>query len=105
MEIYLHQDGERAGPFTLENVQGRLEGGQLTVSDAAWFEGCSDWVTVQDVPGIMLPGGAHLVEVAREDPAYCPASSDRLEGWRLDRAVGRVKDARAGLAVGGAEGE
>jgi len=29
MEIYLKQDGERVGPFTLENVQGRLEGGQL----------------------------------------------------------------------------
>ena len=68
MEIYLHQDGERAGPFTLENVQGRLEGGQLTVSDAAWFEGCSDWVTVQDVPGIMLPGGDHLVDVATVPP-------------------------------------
>ena len=51
MEIYLHQDGERTGPFTLEDVQGWLEGGQLTVSDAAWFEGCEDWVTVQDVPG------------------------------------------------------
>ncbi len=68
MEIYLYQDGERVGPFTLENVQGRLEGGQLTVSDAAWFEGCEDWVTVQDVPGIMLPGGDHLVEVATVPP-------------------------------------
>jgi hypothetical protein len=68
MEIYLYQDGERVGPFTLENVQGRLEAGQLTVSDAAWFEGCEDWVTVQDVPGIMLPGGDHLVEVATVPP-------------------------------------
>jgi formylglycine-generating enzyme required for sulfatase activity/outer membrane protein assembly factor BamB len=68
MEIYLHQDGERTGPHSLENVQGWLEGGQLTVSDVAWFEGCEDWVTVQDVPGIMLPGGDHLVEVATLPP-------------------------------------
>jgi len=68
MEIYLHQDGERTGPFTLEKVQGWLEGGELTVSDAAWFEGCEDWATVQDVPGIMLPGGDHLVEVATIPP-------------------------------------
>ncbi|MBT3637231.1 MAG: DUF4339 domain-containing protein, partial [Opitutae bacterium] len=61
MEIYLHQNGERSGPYTLENLQAWLEAGQLTVADAAWFEGCSDWVTVQDVPGIMLPGGDHLV--------------------------------------------
>ncbi|SVC10893.1 uncharacterized protein METZ01_LOCUS263747, partial [marine metagenome] len=33
-----------------------------------WFEGCSDWVTVQDVPGIMLPGGDHLVDVATVPP-------------------------------------
>ena len=68
MEIYLKQDGERAGPFTLENVQGQLEAGQLTVSDAAWFEGCEDWVTVQGVPGIMLPGGDHLLDVATVPP-------------------------------------
>ena len=42
----MHKDGERTGPFTLEKIQGQLEGGQLTVSDLAWFEGCSEWVTV-----------------------------------------------------------
>jgi formylglycine-generating enzyme len=68
MEIYLHQDGERSGPYTLENLQAWLEAGQLTVADAAWFEGCSDWVTVQDVPGIMLPGGDHLVNVSTVPP-------------------------------------
>ena len=36
MDIYLKQDGERIGPFTLEKIQGQLEGGQLTVSDAAF---------------------------------------------------------------------
>ena len=68
MEIYLHQDGERSGPYTLQNLQAWLEAGQLTVADAAWFEGCSDWVTVQDVPDIMLPGGDHLVNVSTVPP-------------------------------------
>jgi formylglycine-generating enzyme required for sulfatase activity len=68
MEIYLHQNGERSGPYTLENLQAWLEAGQLTVADAAWFAGCSDWVTVQDVPGIMLPGGDHLVTVVTVPP-------------------------------------
>jgi formylglycine-generating enzyme required for sulfatase activity len=68
MEIYLHQNGERSGPYTLQNLQAWLEAGQLTVADAAWFEGCSDWVTVQDVPGIMLPGGDHLVNVSTVPP-------------------------------------
>ena len=55
MEIYLQQDGERAGPFTLEQVQVQIDGGKLSVSDPTWFEGCSDWVPIRDLPGILLP--------------------------------------------------
>lgn len=68
MEIYLQQNAERSGPYTLENLHAWLEDGQLSVSDAAWFEGCSDWVKVQDVPGVMLPGGDHLVNVSTVPP-------------------------------------
>ena len=68
MDIYLKQDGERIGPFSLEKIQGRLDAGELTISAAAWFEGCGDWVTIQDLPGILLPGGDHLVEVATVPP-------------------------------------
>jgi formylglycine-generating enzyme required for sulfatase activity len=68
MEIYLHQDGERTGPFTLEHVQVHLDGGKLSVFDPAWFEGCSDWVTVRDLPGIMLPGGDHLLDISTVPP-------------------------------------
>ena len=68
MEIYLQQNAERSGPYTLENLQAWLEEGQLSVSDAAWFEGCSDWVKVQGVPGVMLPGGDHLVNASTVPP-------------------------------------
>lgn len=68
MLVYLHKNGERTGPFSLEKIQGQLEGGELAVSDPAWFDGCSDWVTVQDVPGILLPGGDHLSQVATVPP-------------------------------------
>ncbi|MBT3637233.1 MAG: TIR domain-containing protein [Opitutae bacterium] len=68
MVIYLHKNGERAGPFTLEKIQARLDTGELSVSDPAWFEGCSDWLMVQDVPGILLPGGDHLSQVATVPP-------------------------------------
>ena len=68
MDVYLRQDGERTGPLSLENIQGRLDLGELSGSDAVWFEGCGDWVTAQDIPGIMLPGGDHLVDVATVPP-------------------------------------
>ena len=68
MDVYLHQNDERTGPHSLKHIQGRLDLGELSGSDAVWFEGCSDWVTMQDVPGIMLPGGDHLVDVATVPP-------------------------------------
>jgi len=69
MDIYLHQSGERTGPFTLEKVQSLLDAGEISVTDAAWFEGCGDWVTAQDIPGVLLPGGDHFV-VAETVPPF-----------------------------------
>ena len=55
MELFLYQNDERAGPYTLEELQGWLDSGEVSGTDAAWFEGCADWVTVKEVPGIRVP--------------------------------------------------
>ena len=63
MELFLFQNGERIGPYTLDELQGWLDSGQVSSSDAVWFEGCEDWVTVREVPGIRVPGLAgHAID-------------------------------------------
>lgn len=56
-QIYLHQNGQQVGPYEVEALQGWIQAGQIQVNQPAWFEGCSDWVTLADVPGIIVPEG------------------------------------------------
>lgn len=53
--IYLFRNGQQEGPFTLEQVRFQIQGGVLSMADHAWFDGCEDWKTVGQIPGIMTP--------------------------------------------------
>ena len=56
-QIYLYQNGQQVGPYEVETLQGWIQAGQIQINQPAWFEGCSDWVTLADVPGIIVPEG------------------------------------------------
>ena len=56
-QIYLLQNGQQVGPYEVEALQGWIQAGQIQINQPAWFEGCSDWVTLADVPGIIVPEG------------------------------------------------
>ena len=57
IQVYLHQNGQQVGPYQVNDLQSWVHSGQLTVDQLAWFEGCSSWVTLAEVPGIILPQG------------------------------------------------
>ena len=52
MEITVNKDGQDLGPYSLEQLQAELAARNLASDDFAWFEGCEDWISVADVPGI-----------------------------------------------------
>ena len=56
-QIYLYQNGQQVGPYEVEALQGWIQAGQIQINQPARFEGCSDWVTLADVPGIIVPEG------------------------------------------------
>ena len=56
-QVYLYQDGQQVGPYELEALQSWIQSGQLQPTEPAWFEGCPGWVTLAEVPGIILPQG------------------------------------------------
>ena len=61
MDFYLKLKGEQVGPYRLEEVQGWLNAGYVKPDDTAWFDGCEDWVKVEELPGIDLNAAGHFV--------------------------------------------
>ena len=43
MQIYLIQNGQQIGPFTVEQVRGMLAAQSITLTDQGWHEGLAGW--------------------------------------------------------------
>ncbi len=52
MQIHVARDGQKLGPFSIEEVRARLSTGNLQPDDLAWAEGRTDWVPLSAFPGI-----------------------------------------------------
>jgi len=71
MMIHISRDGEQFGPYSPEQVQEYLAGGQLLPTDLAWYEGAADWVPVTAVAG-----GAAAMPVSGVACTNCGAAMD-----------------------------
>ncbi len=78
MSYWVHRGGENFGPYSLDQLQGLLDEGQLTLADLAILEGDPAWKTVGDIldaaafaPPAKLPVRPAVVAVrkAPADPA------------------------------------
>jgi uncharacterized RDD family membrane protein YckC len=58
MKIYITRDGQRTGPYSLEEVNRQLAAGTLSPVDQAWSEGSPGWKPLLSFPGVIMPGGA-----------------------------------------------
>ena len=57
MQIQIDRNGERYGPYSIEEVNSYLVSGTLLPSDNAWHDGMPDWVPIGQIQGVILPGG------------------------------------------------
>jgi uncharacterized RDD family membrane protein YckC len=58
MELYISRDGERIGPYSLEQVNRRLAAGTLNPHDLGWSESSPGWKPLMSFAGVIMPGGA-----------------------------------------------
>ena len=58
MKIYISRDGQRLGPYTLQQINAGASFGSFTSSDLAWIEGWADWQPLSMVPGFVPPVSA-----------------------------------------------
>ncbi len=107
MEITLYVNGSETGPHSLEEVQGMIANGKLTKGDYAYFEGCADWVTVADIPGIdeVVAEAEPEPQVAEEeaDPAADAGGEatiyiwpDGAEDWDGPYGIAQIQEMVAG---------
>lgn len=73
MEIYIARDGQRFGPFPLEEVQRQLASGQLMRHDLAWVAGARDWMPLSAFPPLQstqqpFPGAAPVNPIQNPYP-------------------------------------
>lgn len=45
-------NGTQVGPYHQKDVQGWIRAGYVNLHDPAWYEGCKEWVTLEDIPEI-----------------------------------------------------
>ena len=54
--IYVLQDGQKTGPFTTEELEGKVEAGALSREDLFWIEGMEEWQPLASVMEIEASG-------------------------------------------------
>ncbi len=54
-QIFVNQDSRQQGPFTIEEVNAKIRTCELTgVNTFAWYQGCSQWIRIDQVPGVFM---------------------------------------------------
>jgi hypothetical protein len=78
MQLYIHRNGEKTGPFPLEDVRSSLAAGSLQLTDLAWHEGASDWLPLASIPAVT---GDHPPAIS--DAAIRPQEPPSVSGLAI----------------------
>ncbi len=82
MNIFIFKSGEQQGPYTVAEARRRCVEGKLSETDPAWYEGLSDWIPLNQVPGFSIFTG--------QAPIITPPAAPKLFDQKLDRHSGGV---------------
>jgi hypothetical protein len=55
MTFHIFKNNQQSGPITLEEIRHKLNSGELTHNDMAWYEGAAQWAPISTIPGIVAP--------------------------------------------------
>jgi len=75
-EWYTAIDGQQFGPFSFEQIQRQIHGGQLIGRHYVWHEGMDNWTRIRDVPSLR----EHLPSPTIPPPPPPPAESTSVRG-------------------------
>jgi len=52
MNVFITKNGQRLGPYSIDEASRLRASGQLQDKDWAWYEGLTDWIPLDQVPGL-----------------------------------------------------
>lgn len=55
MKIFLRENGENSGPYTLDQVNESLVDGSLKPTCPAWHDALPDWIIISQIEGVVVP--------------------------------------------------
>ena len=96
-KIHVTKGGANHGPFTVEEINAKLKGGEFEPTDKSWMEGMAGWLPLTDEAfveaGVVLPAA----EAAPPPPEAAPAAVEPAEkGPSLaDKAKAAAEKAKA----------
>ena len=68
MQVHIDRNGERYGPYSIEDINAYLANGTLLPTDLAWQDGMTDWLPVSQIPGVVIPGGSVATPIPTSQP-------------------------------------
>lgn len=87
MNLYISRNGEKSGPYTLEQAQGYLAEGILLPDDLAWHEGLEGWISLGELTA-SAPGGPPPPTPAQPEPAIAAAPAKAGGNMKLFIGLG-----------------
>jgi hypothetical protein len=54
MNLYIAQNGQQTGPFTLDDVNKKIAAGLVQPTDLAWHEGLAGWQALSTISGVAI---------------------------------------------------
>ena len=86
MNLYISRNGEKSGPYTLEQAQGYLGEGVLLPDDLAWHEGLEGWISLGELTA-SAPGGPPPIP-AQPEPTMTAAPAKAGGNMKLFIGLG-----------------
>ena len=68
MQVHIDRNGERYGPYSIEEINAYLANGTLLPTNLAWQDGMTDWLPVNQISGVVMPGGSVAASIPQSQP-------------------------------------
>ena len=97
MQVHVDRGGERFGPYSIEDVNTYLASGTLLPTDLAWHDGMTDWVSIEEIPGVTMTEGSPPPAPVAE--AAANPSEEKAEESEAEDS-GKIQVNRGGEPIG-----